>query len=71
DFINLKISLPIYGDDPRDINELKLFSASPIYNDENLQGYVYVIIGGETYDSIFEAVLSDQHLWQSLVFLLG
>jgi signal transduction histidine kinase len=71
DFINLKKALPIYGDDPRDNNEQKIFSASPIYNGENLQGYLYVIIGGETYDSIFEAVQSDQHLSQSLVFLLG
>ena len=71
DFINKQKALPIYGDDPRDNNAQKIFSASPIYNGENLQGYLYIIIGGETYDSIFKAVQADQHLSQSLAFLLA
>jgi len=71
DFINHKKALPIYGDDPRNSNEQKIFSAAPIYNGENLQGYLYVIIGGEIYDSIFADVQSEQHLSQSMVFLLG
>ena len=71
DFINAKKSLPIYGDDPRNLNEQKIFSVAPVYNGENLQGYLYVIIGGEIYDTIFADVQSEQHLSQSLVFLLG
>ena len=71
DFINAKKALPIYGDDPRNATEQKIFSASPIYNGENLQGYLYVIIGGEIYDSIFADVQSDQNLSQSMAFILG
>lgn len=71
DFINQKKALPIYGDDPRNDNEQKIFSAAPIYNDQNLQGYLYIIIGGEKYDSIFADIQSEQHLSQSLVFLLA
>lgn len=65
--------LPIYGDDPRHLNRKKIFSAAPIYSDqeaENLQGYLYVIIGGEIYDTIFSRVKEDQQLQQNGVFLL-
>jgi len=71
DFINRKKSLPIYGDDPRDSNQQKIFSAAPIYNGENLQGYLYVIIGGQAYDSAFADVESDLLRAQSLIFILG
>lgn len=71
-FIHNKAALPIYGDDPRNVyDEQKIFSASPIYNGENLQGYLYIIIGGEVYDSIWENVQSDKHLSQSIVFLFA
>ncbi len=66
--------LPIYGDDPRHLSRKKIFSAAPIYSDkaqENLQGYLYVIIGGEIYDSIFSRVKEDQQLQQNGVFLLA
>lgn len=69
EFINHHRALPIYGDDPRDQHEQKIFSAAPIYNGENLQGYLYIIIGGEIYDSIVEDVQSEQYLPQSLMFL--
>ena len=71
DFINRKKALPIYGDDPRHIEGQKIFSAAPIYNGDNLQGYLYVIIGGEIYDSIFTDVQSEQKFSQSIVFLFG
>jgi len=38
-------------------------------SDKNLQGYLYVIIGGEIYDSIFSRVQEDQQLQQNGVFL--
>jgi len=71
DFINRKEALPIYGDDPRDNNQQKIFSAAPVYNGANLQGYLYIIIGGEVYDAVFSDVQSEKYLSQSLVFLLG
>jgi len=71
DFINQQKSLPIYGDDPRNINQQKIFSAAPIYNGNNLQGYLYIIIGGELYDTIFSGLQSEQYLSQSMVFLFG
>ena len=74
--INNADTLPIYGDDPRNLHRKKIFSVAPIYsgsqtfgNRENLQGYLYVIIGGEIYDSIFSRVKEDQQLQQSGVLL--
>jgi signal transduction histidine kinase len=73
-------SLPIYGDDPRHESRKKIFSVSPIYtkkskeignkNSPSLQGYLYVIIGGEIYDSTFLRVKDDQQLQQNSLFLL-
>lgn len=38
---------PIYGIDPRDNRQEKLFSAAKVINDGKLEGYVYVILNGE------------------------
>ncbi len=44
-------ALPVLGDDPRDLREKKVFSASPIMHDGELQGYLYIILGGEAFES--------------------
>ncbi|GAA0818398.1 histidine kinase dimerization/phospho-acceptor domain-containing protein [Colwellia asteriadis] len=62
--------LPIYGQDPRNIDKTKIFSVAPVYNHENtkdktqknLQGYLYVIIGGEAYDTIFNRIKASETL---------
>lgn len=64
-------AVPIFGDDPRNLNKQKIFSAAPIYRGDNLQGYLYVIIGGEIYDSIFNQVKNDENLQQYSVLLIG
>jgi signal transduction histidine kinase len=71
DLIGQTKSLPIYGDDPRDLNGKKIFSTTAIYNNEQLKGYLYVIIGGEIYDSIFSGIQSNQHLSQSIALVFG
>ncbi len=45
---------PIQGDDPRGLDRKKVFSASPITRDGRLEGYLYVILGGEEYDSVVD-----------------
>lgn len=69
--------LPIYGDDPRNRSTKKIFSAAPVINDGQLQGYLYVIIGGEIHDSIWAHLENNQKIKQfvvggiaSLVFML-
>lgn len=50
--------LPIRGDDPRDPGRKKVFSVAPIplkgagETNGRIEGYLYVILGGEEYDSV-------------------
>ncbi|MCP4264650.1 MAG: sensor histidine kinase [Candidatus Brocadiaceae bacterium] len=44
--------LPILGDDPRGADRQKVFSVSSIPRNGPLEGYLYIILGGEDYDSI-------------------
>jgi len=62
--INNPNAMPIFADDPRSTDTQKIFSVSPIYQGQTLQGYLYVIIGGEIYDSIFSQIKSDKYLQQ-------
>jgi len=45
--------LPILGDDPRDVNRQKIFSVAPVEG----EGYIYIILASEEYDSAAEMVL--------------
>ena len=56
--------LPILGDDPRNGARQKIFSAAPVYHQEQLQGYLYMIIGGEVHDSVLASVQENQALRQ-------
>jgi signal transduction histidine kinase len=53
--------LPILGDDPRSEYREKIFSVAEIRQDDELKGYLYIIIGGEIYDSIV-GLLQSSHI---------
>lgn len=61
-------NLPVYGTDPKQAGATKIFSVAPVYNNDGLQGYVYVIIGGAKYDSLTEQ-LSGAHTMQSSFYI--
>ncbi len=44
--------LPLHGDDPRGLEARKIFSVAPIFQNDNLQGYLYAILGGALYDAL-------------------
>ncbi|MCB1741689.1 MAG: HAMP domain-containing histidine kinase [Gammaproteobacteria bacterium] len=44
--------LPLFGQDPRNPEGEKIFSAAPIHRQGQLAGYLYVITGSERHDSI-------------------
>ena len=44
--------MPIRGDDPRSGSSRKVFSAFEVKTDGQLEGYVYVVLGGQTYDAL-------------------
>lgn len=52
DFIEKRKKLPIMGDNPRDFTGQKVFSAAKIINNKIHEGYLYIVLGGEEYDSV-------------------
>ena len=69
-FINSNRSFPVLGDDPRSDKTNKVFSVAPIKNGDRLDGYLYIILGGESYDSIFKLLESSYLLRSWLVAIL-
>ena len=70
-------TLPVSGDDPRSLGGKKVFTAARIPEQGELQGYLYVILGGETYDSVVQKLkasyilqLSTWMIFASLLFAL-
>ena len=43
---------PVHGDDPRSDNMRKVFSAAEIRTGDRLEGYLYVVLGGQTYEAL-------------------
>jgi len=68
-FLQDNTLLPILGDDPRSLNAEKIFSVAPIYGDSSIgnvedgaspEAYLYIIIGGEIYDSVVDMLRSSR-----------
>lgn len=59
----------IKGDDPRHLSRQKIFSAAPVPAEGPLEGYVYVILGGEAFDSIGEMIQGSYFLKTGLIGL--
>jgi two-component system OmpR family sensor kinase len=53
-FLSGRKSLPILGVNPRDPGNRKIFSAARIPEEGKLQGYLYVILGGDVYDTVMQ-----------------
>ena len=51
-FLNGKATFPVLGDDPRNPEGRKVFSVAPVPPDGPIEGYLYVILGGEEYDTV-------------------
>jgi signal transduction histidine kinase len=70
-------TIPLLGDDPRDPDGKKVFTAARIPKSGKLQGYLYVILGGEMYDNVVQKLkgsyilrLSGWMIFASLLFAL-
>jgi signal transduction histidine kinase len=61
-FIKEEQPLPVLGTDPRNPLKQKVFSAAPIYQKNKLQGYLYIVLGGQEYDSLVELLKSSYML---------
>ncbi len=63
-------NLPLYGDDPRSPERRKPFSATPVQIGGAQSGYLYVILGGEQYDSV-SSMLADSYIAKTGASVLG
>jgi len=55
-FLDGAATLPLLGDDPRDAQRRKVFSAAAIRDGDELQGYLYVILASEAYQGMAEGL---------------
>jgi two-component system OmpR family sensor kinase len=66
-FLEVDGELPILGDNPRNPGRRKVFSAAPIRPDgESIEGYLYIVLGGDLYDSAAERLAASYILRLSL-----
>lgn len=56
EFISKSRKKIIYGDDPRNPGELKIFSASELIQDKRLTGYIYIVLASQEYTSAAKLV---------------
>ncbi|NOZ52297.1 MAG: sensor histidine kinase [Gammaproteobacteria bacterium] len=68
-FLAQQTPLPIKGDDPRHLNRQKVFSVATISSNGPLEGYLYVILGSEAFDSVTEMIRGSYILQISLLGL--
>ena len=81
ELINGGAALPLRGTDPRNSDRHKVFSAAEVRApDGRLQGYLYVVLGGQKYDELADDIRSSYtqrtSVWALLVivvtgFLIG
>ena len=71
EWIGDKSKIPILGDDPRNPKGKKVFSAATIPDQGPLEGYLYVILGGESYDSVLEKMKGSYILQLSAWMILA
>lgn len=55
-FLSGEEVFPILGDDPRSVDGSKAFSVSPVMRDGELEGYLYIVLGGEIFDSLIRMI---------------
>lgn len=65
-FLSEPAAFPILGDDPRDATREKVFSVAPIPPHGEPEGYLYIVLGGEAYDSAVEMLQGSYILRLSL-----
>ena len=74
EFISGEARFPLTGEDPRKINRNKVFSAARIPSEGPLEGYLYVILGSEKYDTVAhllqESLILKMSLWALLISLV-
>ncbi len=69
-FLEGRKSFPILGDDPRSPERRKVFSVAPVPPEGPVEGYLYVILGGEEYDTV-SRMLEGSYILQLSMWAAG
>ena len=69
-FIEGNSRYPLKGDDPRNLYGRKVFSAAPVETAEGLQGYLYIVLGGEQYDNVAQ-MIGHSYILDTTLFMLS
>ncbi len=69
-FLDQKTTLPILGDDPKHEVRKKHFSAARIKIGKNIDGFLYVILGGQQYDSASD-MIKESYIIRTTAITLG
>ena len=69
EFLDGSARFPLKGDDPRNTDGRKVFSAARIAHQDGLQGYLYIVLGGEQYDHVVQ-MLGDSYTLDSALLVL-
>ena len=64
EFIEKEGDIFIEGDDPKSQTACNVFSAAPVYNEEKLEGYVYIILAGAAQKEVSSKLLGS-YFWKS------
>lgn len=70
EFLAGSARFPLKGDDPRNTDGRKVFSAARIVNQDGIQGYLYIVLGGEQYDHVVQMLGNSYILDSALLVLL-
>lgn len=68
-FFSDDVIYPLKGDDPRNLNGQKVFSAAKITSKDGLQGYLYIVLGSEQYDDVVQ-MLGNSYIFDSSILVL-
>ena len=55
-YLTRELTAPLQGDDPKSLDRKKVFSAARIEREGKHEGYLYVILGGEQYDTAVQKI---------------
>lgn len=69
EFLDNGARYPLKGDDPRNLEGHKVFSVAEINNEHGLQGYLYIVLGGEQYDDVVQ-MLGNSYILDSALLVL-
>ena len=70
-FLARSQELPIFGDDPRNPGEQKVFSISPVLSDGEPAGYLYTVLNGRSYQSLRESLQDSYNLRVGAQTIIG